>query len=120
MLINFSNHPSRKWDAKQLEASSFYGAIIDIRFPKIDPEWDEEQIRCLGNQYVKKIIDLAVNRDETVTVHVMGEMTFSQFVTRRLMKAGLRCIASTTERDVEIDKSMKISEFSFVRFRDYI
>ena len=34
IFINFSNHPSDRWDDKQKKASEQYGRIKDIPFPK--------------------------------------------------------------------------------------
>lgn len=53
-------------------------------------------------------------------IHVMGEMTFVYQFVKLATAAGLRCVASTTERRaVDHPDGSKTSEFRFVRFRDY-
>lgn len=53
-------------------------------------------------------------------IHVMGEMTFVYQFVKRATAAGLRCVASTTERiAVDHPEGRKTSEFRFVRFREY-
>ena len=43
-LINFTNHPSGAWSPEQLAAAARYGEIIDISFPAVDPNADEENV----------------------------------------------------------------------------
>lgn len=118
MLINFSNHPSKYWEAKQLEAAKEYGEIKDIPFPAVDPEASFNDIQVLAEQYVEKILAFAENNH--ITVHVMGEMTFTFFVVTKLKEKGIDCIASTTERNSEeISDGRKIIDFQFVKFRRY-
>lgn len=117
MLVNLSNHPSDKWDKGQLDAASEYGKIIDIPFPTVDPNGDEQYIRLLSDKMVEKITDLAEKED--VTVHIMGEMTFTFLTVDSLLKAGISCIASTTSRIVRDNGNYKESEFRFIRFRRY-
>ena len=50
----------------------------------------------------------------------MGELTFCYYAVRLLKKAGVRCVASTTERIIEeTEDHRKVVEFSFVQFREY-
>ncbi|WP_231999441.1 hypothetical protein [Prevotella melaninogenica] len=50
----------------------------------------------------------------------MGELTFCYYAVRLLKKAGIRCVASTTERIVEeTEDHRKLVRFSFVQFREY-
>lgn len=117
MLINLSNHPSDKWDRRQLDAASEYGKIIDIPFPAVAPDGDEQYIRLLSDKMVEAIAGLAEKED--VTVHIMGEMTFTYLMVDSLLKAGISCIASTTGRIVRDNGNYKESEFRFIRFRRY-
>lgn len=57
---------------------------------------------------------------ENNAIHVMGEMTFVYQFVKQASAVGLRCVASTTER-IAVDKpdGTKVSEFRFVRFREY-
>ena len=118
MLINFSNHPSSLWEQKQLESAKVYGELVDVPFPSIDPDADEKNIRSIAEQYTDLLLKYAIGRH--LTVHIMGEMTFTFLVVTQLKNAGVDCIASTSLRDTEISPDgRKISDFQFVRFRKY-
>jgi len=48
MLLNLSNHALNTWSNKQVEAAEkLYGKIIDIPFPKVNPNADENEINYL-------------------------------------------------------------------------
>ena len=118
VLINLSNHPCVAWSPKQREAAERYGRIVDMEFPAIDPECDERQIDALASNYASRIE--AMDHDETVTVHVMGEMTFTLALVDKLTAAGIACVASTTRRNVvDNPDGTKTVRFDFVRFRPY-
>lgn len=120
MLINLTNHPSALWSAKQTEtANREFGEIVDIPFPLVSPLADEKDIKRIADEYANKILATAAGRE--VTVHVMGEMTFTVLMVRRLQAAGITCVASTTERLVEEQNGgVKVARFEFVKFRRYI
>lgn len=119
MLINLSNHPSAKWSNEQLTVAERYGRIVDLPFPEIKPNGDEKYIDELASEYYNKVRDLA--KGDSVSVHVMGEMTFTFALVNLLKKGGINCIASTTERIVnEFENGQKQATFRFVRFRNYI
>ena len=46
-------------------------------------------------------------------------MTFTFDLVSMLKAEGITCIASTTERIADVNDNTKISEFHFVRFREY-
>ena len=118
MLINLSNHPSQYWDKKQIEASQGFGKLIDMPFPLIKPDASDDELEELSKEYVKNIVSLG--NPKSITVHIMGEMTFTFLVVTRLKQLGIRCLASTTERKTTYNENgVKMSEFSFVRFREY-
>lgn len=118
MLINFSNHPSLYWSEKQIEDAQLYGEITDIPFPDVSPIASHEELLNLAQDFVQKIVSIADSR--TVTVHVMGEMTFTFMVVTKLKELGIKCVASTTERKTTYNSDgVKLSEFSFVQFREY-
>lgn len=118
MFINLSNHPSSKWDKAQAECSKRYGDIFDLPFPQVDPEGDEAYIANLVEEYVQKV--LALGRSDELTVHVMGEMTFTFAIVAKLKAAGATCVASTTERITRhLPDGRKESVFRFIRFRQY-
>lgn len=118
MLINLTNHPYNDWSEVQREAAREWGEVKDMAFPKIDALADELNIDALSNTYLAKIEEIAAM--EHVTVHVMGEMTFTFSLVMKLQRAGIQCIASTSERNVvEIETDVKQVNFGFVRFRKY-
>ncbi|MEJ5301946.1 MAG: CRISPR-associated protein [Bacteroidales bacterium] len=120
MLINLSNHPSTQWDENQInQAKNLYGNVIDLSFPFIDPDGDEEYIRNLTEEYFEKIMEISKNHSSNLAVHLMGEMTFAFQLAAKLLKNNIACIASTTERSVVENQNTKISKFRFVRFRRY-
>jgi len=117
MLINLSNHPSEKWGEKQKSAASVYGVIHDLSFPQVSASMDETEIDGVVEDYVQQIQEFC--KSNHVTVHVMGEMTFTYRLVNRLKALGIRCIASTTERIVTEEDVKKTSVFQFGRFREY-
>ena len=117
MFVNLSNHPSVSWSREQLEAAKAYGEVIDLPFPDVSPQMDEQELSLLANDYLQRVRDIS---PEPCTVHVMGELTFSFVLVSRLLAAGYTCVASTTKRVAEIlPDGSKVSKFSFVRFRNY-
>lgn len=118
MLINLTNHPYSDWSNPQLEAAGKWGDIIDLPFPVIDASGDEKYILSLVNEYSEVI--KKISEDNHVSVHVMGELTFTFAMVSKLQKEGISCIASTTKRTVtQIVPGKKQVEFKFVRFRPY-
>ena len=122
MLVNFSNHPSERWSKEQLEAASEYGTIVDEPFPIVPPDASEKAIRMMANACILKLASIMASETEDVpsAIHIMGEMTLTYAIVKRLVKHGITCLASTTERDVTFDKDgNKIATFQFVQFRKY-
>lgn len=118
IFINFSNHPSAQWSEAQLAASQAYGEAIDLPFPQVNPNMSEKELQALSSKYVEMILAMADGNQ--VTVHIMGEMTFTFLVVTRLKELGIQCVSSTTERNTFMtDDGKKVSEFKFVRFREY-
>jgi hypothetical protein len=119
MLLNLSNHPSSKWSNEQLVAAKQFGGIVDMQFPEVNPMGDEKYINQLAIDYLHKVKELACNG--IVTVHIMGEMTYTYALVNMLLNENIDCIASTTERIVnEFGNGQKQATFRFVRFRNYI
>ena len=117
LFINLSNHPSKLWGEKQIAEAQKYGTIKDIPFPSISPGASNEEMEKMADTMVNEILKKAENT--VVTVHVMGEMTFTYALVSRLKAEGVTCVASTTERIAEEKDGVKTSEFKFVRFREY-
>ena len=116
MFINLTNHPSSGWSEEQLTAAKLYGEVVDLSFPNIEPYFTSKDIYELADERVEGIKLLDIHP----VVHVMGEMTFTYAVVSRLKALGISCVASTTERIVKMmSDGKKISEFKFVRFREY-
>jgi hypothetical protein len=124
MLINLSNHPNNNWEPIQKKiAIQNYGKIIDMSFPAIDPIASEQKIQNLALEYSVKITEVikqSSNSPNQNAVHIQGEFTFVFNLVTMLKQSGIKCIASTSERNVEINqKGEKIVKFIFVQFRNY-
>ena len=118
MLINLTNHPYSEWTEKQKLAAAEYGECIDIRFPNISPDAEEGEINKLVDTYLEKI--KTYSAVGSITVHIMGEHTFCFSLISRMLKLGIRCIASCTSRDVSMEEDgSKQVRFHFSRFREY-
>lgn len=118
IFINYSNHPSEKWPQAQLEAAKEFGPVVDIPFRSIDPEADSAQIKKAVEEEAENI--RAKAKGKKAVVHIMGEMTLTYALVRKLKEAGIRCVASTTSRVCcENADGSKTSQFNFVKFRDY-
>ena len=124
MLINLSNHPSGKWDEKQInKAKELYGSVLDMKFPAIDPAGDQEYIENLANIFFKQVVDVfdeCANEPFPNAVHIQGEFTFVCKLVSLLKSSNIKCVASTTVRNVEeLKNGEKNVKFMFVRFREY-
>lgn len=121
MLINLSNHPSENWSRRQkLAAEKKYGKVVDLAFPKINPETSSAQIKNKAGKYLDRCLRLIdKSSGETCAVHVMGESTFTFALVTELKQNNITCVASTTDRNVSETSSSKTSYFAFVRFREY-
>jgi hypothetical protein len=135
MLINLSNHPSNLWSAEQQTAAVKQvgelkigvSQIKDLPFPAVDPNGDEDYILSLVDEYLEKIEDIVCNVPKSklllllsnLTIHIMGELTFTFAMVNALQAKGFTCVASTTERIAKEENGLKTSEFRFVKFRPY-
>jgi len=122
MLINLSNHPSETWSSAQLEAATQeFGLVQDIPFPTIPPDMSSSEVVMLAEQYAKKVISILPSEVQPPdAVHIMGELTFGYAIVAILQKQTIRCIASTTERNVEVlADNTRTVRFEFKRFREY-
>lgn len=119
MLINISNHSCTSWGLDQLNtAKSKWSRVVDLLSPMIPPEAGVNDLVPIVNDYVKKVQEIAkLEKDGTVFIHVMGELTFTFMVIAKLQREGFQCVASTTKRDVIEENGIKLSEFKFVQFR---
>jgi len=117
IFLNFSNHPSAKWGEEQKTKAQEYGEITDLPFPMINPNDSSEEVEKLARKYADKILEMG--KPENITVHIMGELVFTHKIILMLQKAGVKCLAATTERIVKEENDTKISIFKFVRFREF-
>ena len=116
MLINLSNHSSSNWTDEQLQACAAFGEVVDMPFPNVDPSCDEAEIARLADETYGRILATA----DVQAVHVMGEYTLTFAIVSRLLKAGFRCLTSTTERiSRELPDGQILKTFRFVRLREY-
>lgn len=118
-MINFTNHPYDMWDEKQKKAASIYGDIKEIPFPPVDPDYTEEQLDAMANEYKEKI--LALN-DKVVLLQ--GEFTLSFRLVNLLKNEGMDVVAACSKRNVkewkdDDGKYHKEMLFEFVQFRRY-
>lgn len=113
-FVNFSNHPSGKWDNAQREAALEYGEIIDVPFPSVDPDLGERDIDSLSDKYVREITEY-----DPVAVMCQGEFTLCFSVTQKLQALGIKVLSACSKRDVIEKDGKRISVFRFVKFREY-
>ncbi len=119
-FLNFNNHPSTAWATQQQQAAlELAGPIVDRPFPFIPPEAGAEEVRQLARQEWEKI-----QRDYEgwpAVVLVQGDFTFTFSFVSLLLREGVRCVAATTQRQVEkLADGREIRKFVFVQFRDYL
>lgn len=120
LFVNLTNHSSSSWSELQLEEAKKYGRIIDLPFPNIDETANEQDITSLVEDYIAKIMVVTCNMASPVTVHVMGEMTFTYEMVYKLQLMGCKCVASTTKLiDDVLPDGTKKSQSQFSKFREY-
>lgn len=119
LMINLSNHPYDTWSENQKAAAAVYGNVVDIQFPSVNESDDMDYINALADQYFLQIQEMIVGKD--VTIHIMGELTFTFALLKRLQERGIRCVASTSKRIVKEEVPGRKEEviFEFERFREY-
>lgn len=119
LLVNLSNHPYKDWSEDQKKAAEKYGDVQDMAFPEIDPAMKIDKIKKeIAAAQIDEIKNMC--KERRVTVHIMGEMSYTFYVVSQLKAFGIRCICSTSERDTEdLGGGEKKVSFHFKRFRDY-
>lgn len=114
IFVNFTNHPSSKWDQNQKLAAEKYGKITDIPFPAVDPWLSEEEIDGMAASCVKRIM-----HEEPCAVLCQGEYTLCFKVVEKLKSEGVTVLSACSERRVIENGNRKTSVFEFVKFRKY-
>ena len=120
VFINLTNHPSATWEADQLAAAELLGRVIDILFPMVSPDATTDEVHQLADLLVADVLLTAETAQATATVHVMGEHTLTHALIVRLKEKGIKCVASTTERNtIMLPDGKRLTDFKFVQFREY-
>lgn len=118
-FYNISNHSSNTWSEKQINAAKDFSLeIIDIPFPNVNPNYDNEKILSLCFEIMKKIEEYSV-------CMVQGEFSLTYMLTTMLIKLkGCVVVVACSERkskeQIINGKTEKISEFEFIQFREII
>lgn len=128
-FLNLTIHPSAQWGPDQRAAAEALlldagadpergGRVVDYAFPVVDPNADARQVDALADEIAADL--LAAYAPERLVAHVMGEFTLTCALVARLQGAGVRTVASTTERIVRRGPDGQTTRtFAFRRFRDY-
>lgn len=120
MLINCTNHPYEIWTDTQKKAAEIYGEVLDLPFPHIEPEFTDQDLRKLTDDFINKIKEYSPS-----AVMVAGEFTFAFMLVDKLLRDNVKVICSCSRRmTIEIKKddgtNEKKSIFQFERFREYV
>lgn len=119
MIVNFTNHPCGGWSEEQFAAAERWGDIIDLSFPNVPAESDENDIAALADIYCSRICEL--NPD---AVLIQGEMSLTYALIHRLRQSGIHVLCAASERvcttaAADDGSVIRKSIFKFVRFREY-
>ena len=114
MFVNFTNHPSTYWEETQLSHARAYGEIVDVPFPSVDPEGDEDYIAALAEDSVARIM-----KHQPKAVLCQGEFCLAYQVIEKLKASQVTVLAACSQRCVKEAGNRKEVFFCFVRFRKY-
>lgn len=119
VFLNISNHPSQDWDQAQRKAAETVGTIQDMPFPDISADATVEDINKMARKTAREIFK-RYGDDTKLTVHVMGEMTFTFCLASILKGCGIDCVAACSKRMVQdLGDGKRMSQFLFAQFRKY-
>ncbi|MDO4383768.1 MAG: hypothetical protein Q4C18_04675 [Eubacteriales bacterium] len=96
IFINYSNHPSNRWNPEQRAAAEKYGRIVDMEFHKVSMDEDERDIEWEAYAEYCRIMAL-----HPVAVMCQGEFTLTYVLIQLLQQAGVTVLAACSERKVE-------------------
>ena len=118
-FINHTNHPYSAWGAAQRNAAEEIGTVVDFPFPEINPESDTGQITDLVFESFE-----IIRKAKPEAVLCQGEATYVFKLVTLLKQEGIKVFAACSKRKatekLKPDGTVeKISEFCFVRFREY-
>ena len=122
MFINISNHPSNRWDKKQLEAAmelTSDNQIEDIQFPAVPATATTTDVISMADSLYS---DIMSKRPEAVMV--AGEFTLAYTIIKLLMQHGVRVVAACSDRCThevvnEDGTTTKTTVFEFIQFREF-
>ena len=89
-------------------------AMIVAQQPQLNKKANYSKFHLLTDEYL-----LSITEKQPNAVHISGEPVFVFRLVTKLKQLNIQCIASTTERIVEMRGNKKISTFQFVQFRAY-
>lgn len=120
MFVNFSNHALDQWNEEQKAAAlELGGEIFTVPFPNVPATATAEEVDRLAERSVAEIL-----LHEPEFAMVQGEFTLAFAVTRKLLAAGVRCVAACSERDKKVivnpdGTTTATAVFKFVQFREF-
>lgn len=122
MFINLSNHPSVKWDIKQLEAAmelTSDNQIKDIPFPAVPATATTADILTIADGLHHTVME---NKPEAIMI--AGEFTLAYTMIELCLSAGIKVVAACSERRThevvnEDGTTTKITVFQFIQFREF-
>ena len=119
VFINYSNHPSAKWNVAQRRSALQYGDIVDVPFLKVDPTSSTSQVVEQARGELRKI-----TRWHPVAVLCQGEFTMTHALIRLLQEEHIPVVTACSERKTteainDAGETVKMTTFSFVAFREY-
>ena len=118
-FINHTNHSSAQWSQEQRIAAEKYGEIVNLSFPNIGADWNEEKISQFVEINAKKIIEM-----NPAAVLCQGEYNYTYSMINYLKRNNIVVLAAASERVVDEKvqpdgTTQKVSSFKFVQFRQY-
>ena len=93
MLINCTNHPYARWNTLQRKAAAQYGLVLDMPFPKIEPQYSSDDLRRIVKTYADSIEDRHPD-----AVLVTGEFSFTFMLVDKLLTDGLKVLCTRSKR----------------------
>ncbi len=123
VFLNLSNHPIVNWSETQLQAARAlkHGEPMELPggMPKIAPQADEKEISTLAAELASRVHSLGAKG-----AFVASDFTFAFQLIQQLKKLDIHCYATTSERRTQETPApdgttRKVTEFQFVRWREY-
>ena len=122
MFINISNHPSNRWDKKQLEAAKALtndGLVGDIPFPAVPATATTSDILAIADGLHHTVM---ANKPEAIMV--AGEFTLAYTMIEICLRAGIKVVAACSDRCTkevvnEDGTTTKTTVFEFIQFREF-